>query len=158
LRQSFTFTVVDCEHQLTERSLAALDAADRILLLTELKVPALRSTQRTLSVFRRLGYLSDKLCVVVNRHQSSDVVTAGDAARLLSSDIFFNIPNDYRASTDAATDGVAITRRNPQSKLGLAYFQLAQKLAGGTLPERNRNTPANGSTSRLRQLFTRGRS
>lgn len=158
LRQSFTFSVIDCEHQLTERSLAALDAADRILLLTELKVPALRSTQRTLSVFRRLGYLSDKLCVVVNRHQSSDVVTAGDASRLLNADIFFNIPNDYRASTEASTEGVAIARRQPQSRLGVAYFQLAQKLAGGALPERHRNTPANGSTSRLRQLFTRGRS
>lgn len=157
LRQSFTFTVVDCEHKLTERSLAALDAADRILLLTELKVPALRSTQRTLSVFRRLGYLSDKLCVVVNRDQSSDVVTAGDAARLLSSDIFFNIPNDYHAGTGAAADGVAVTRRQPQSKPGMAYVQLAQKLTGATLSESNRTTPANGSTSRFRQLFTRGK-
>lgn len=157
LRQSFTFTVVDCEHQLTERSLAVLDAADRVLLLTELKVPALRSTQRTMSVFRRLGYPSDKLCVVVNRYQSSDVMSGADASRLLSADIFFNIPNDYRASSDAATDGVAIPVGQPQSRLGLAYLQLAQKLAGGTLPESAAPTRTNGSRSRLKQLFTRGR-
>jgi pilus assembly protein CpaE len=155
LRQSFTFSLIDCEHQLTERSLAALDAADRVLLLTELKVPALRSTQRTMTVFRRLGYPTDKLCVVVNRYQSSDVVSTGDAARLLNADIFFNIPNDYKASTEAATDGVAIPIRQPQSKLGLAYLQLAQKLAGGTLPEKSQG---NGSKSRLKQLFGRGRS
>jgi len=157
LRQSFTFTLIDCEHQLTERSLAALDAADRVLLLTELKVPALRSTQRTMTVFRRLGYPIDKLCVVVNRYHSSDVVSTGDAARLLNADIFFNIPNDYKASTDAATDGVAIPTRQPQSKLGVAYLQLAQKLAGGELPERSMKTPANGSRMRLKQLFGRGR-
>ena len=154
LRQSFTFSLIDCEHQLTERSLAALDAADRVLLLTELKVPALRSTQRTMTVFRRLGYPTDKLCVVVNRYQSSDVVSTGDAARLLNADIFFNIPNDYKASTEAATDGIAIPIRHPQSKLGLAYLQLAQKLAGGELPEKSQG---NGSKSRLKQLFGRGR-
>ena len=64
-------------------------------------------------------------------------MSTGDAARLLNADIFFNIPNDYKASTDAATDGVAIPIRQPQSKLGLAYLQLAQKLAGGELPERS---------------------
>jgi pilus assembly protein CpaE len=155
LRQSFTFTLIDCEHQLTERSLAALDAADRVLLLTELKVPALRSTQRTMTVFRRLGYPIDKLCVVVNRYHSSDVVSTGDAARLLNADIYFNIPNDYKASTEAATDGVAIPIRQPNSKLGLAYLQLAQKLAGGELP--SNKSQGNGSKSRLKQLFGRGR-
>jgi pilus assembly protein CpaE len=108
-----------------------------------------------MTIFRRLGYPTDKLCVVVNRYQSSDVVSTGDAARLLNADIFFNIPNDYKASTDAATDGVAIPSRQPHSKLGLAYLQLAQKLAGGELPANK--SQGNGSKSRLNQLFGRGR-
>src|SRR5687768_8769526 len=56
MKTAFHFTVLDCEHRRNDRSLAALDAADRIILLTELKVPALRSAQRMISVFRRLGY------------------------------------------------------------------------------------------------------
>ena len=55
LKGDFAFTVLDCEHHLSERTLAALDAADRVVIVTELNVPALRSAQRTLALCRRLG-------------------------------------------------------------------------------------------------------
>ena len=47
LKAAFNFSVLDCEHQLNDRTLAALDAADRIILLTELKVPANKRVQIT---------------------------------------------------------------------------------------------------------------
>jgi hypothetical protein len=83
LASHYTFTVLDIEHHLTERALAALDVVDRVLLVTQLGVVPLRSTQRTLELFQRLGYPEDKLAVVVNRHQSHDVVSSTDAERLL---------------------------------------------------------------------------
>jgi pilus assembly protein CpaE len=52
LRSHFAFTVLDCEHHMSERTVSALDLADRILLVTQLTVPALRSVQRSLSLFR----------------------------------------------------------------------------------------------------------
>ena len=109
LRSQFAFTLLDCEHHLTERTVAALDAADRILLVTELSVPALRSTQRTLALCRRLGYLDDKLCVVVNRHQSGELLTVADAEEVLQHPIFWKIPNDYRTAASALARGVPIT-------------------------------------------------
>ena len=76
LRKHFAYTVLDCEHYLTDRTLAALDAADKIVLVTQLNVAALRGTQRTIALCQRLGYGDDKLVVVVNRHQSSEVLDA----------------------------------------------------------------------------------
>src|ERR671936_2160955 len=75
LRAHFAFTVIDCEHHMSERTLAALDTADQIVLVTQLNVPALRSTQRTLALCQRLGYAADKLHIVVNRHQSGEMVS-----------------------------------------------------------------------------------
>jgi pilus assembly protein CpaE len=106
LRSQFAFTLLDCEHHLTERTVAALDAADKILLLTELSVPALRSTQRTLALCRRLGYLDEKLCVVVNRHQSGELLTVADAEEVLQHAIYWKIPNDYRTAAGALAKGV----------------------------------------------------
>ena len=63
---------------------AELDAADDILLITQLSVPGLRATQRTIALCQRLGYDEDKLRVVVNRHQTSDVLSLTDAAELLA--------------------------------------------------------------------------
>jgi Flp pilus assembly CpaE family ATPase len=67
MRAGFFYTVVDCEHHLSDRTLAAMDAADRVVLVTQLNVAALRSTQRAITVCRRLGFGEDKLVVVANR-------------------------------------------------------------------------------------------
>ena len=156
MRSAFNYSVLDCEHRLNDRTLAALDAADRIVLLTELKVPALRSAQRMISVFRRLGYPNEKLGVVVNRYQSEDVVSPGEAAEVLKSEIFFRIPNDYPTCSRASTEGVPIAVNAPQSKIAASYKQLASRLSGGTEQE-GRSSP-NGSRLKLRTMFTRKRS
>jgi pilus assembly protein CpaE len=156
MRSAFNYSVLDCEHRLNDRTLAALDAADRIILLTELKVPALRSAQRMISVFRRLGYPNEKLGVVVNRYQSEDVVSPGEAAEVLKAEIYYRIPNDYLTCSRASTEGVPIAVNAPQSKLAASYRQLASRLSGGT--EREARSSTNGSRLKLRTMFTRKRS
>src|SRR5919199_533680 len=149
LRSHFAFTVIDCEHHLSERTLAALDVADRVVLVTQLNVPALRSTQRTLALCERLGYAADKLHVVVNRHQSGDVVSTTDASQVLGCEIFFRIPNDYRTSAAALTRGVPVAEQDAASGLARSYAALASKLDGGAdSPLRDQSNGSRSSGSR----------
>ena len=158
MKSSFNSTGLDCEHRLNDRSLAAMDAADRILLLTELKVPALRAAQRMIGVFRRLGYPNDKLGVVVNRYQSEDVVSPSEAAEVLKTEIFFRLPNDYLTCSRAATEGVPVGAHAPQSKLAASYRQLAQRLSGMGEGEVHTRVGANGPRMTLKTIFQRKRS
>lgn len=153
LRQHHAFTVIDCEHALSDRTLAALDAADRVVLVTQLNVPALRSTQRTLALCERLGYANEKVLVVVNRHQAADAVSLADGAEVLGREIFFKIPNDYRTSAGALTKGVPVTEFDGSSHLAWSYDGLAGRMNGGL------SDKAAGAqrTSRLGRLFGRGR-
>jgi pilus assembly protein CpaE len=130
LRSHFAFTVLDCEHHMSERTLAAMDHADRILLVTQLNVPSLRSTQRTLALCRRLGYANDKMCVVVNRFQSGEVLSLNDALEVLKCEVFWKLPNDYRVSAGALMKGMPVAEFDSRSKLAWSYRQLAAKLAG----------------------------
>jgi pilus assembly protein CpaE len=157
LKNDFSFAVLDCERQLGDGTLAALEAADRILVVTELSVAALRSTQRILAVTRRLGYRDEKLCLVVNRYQSGEVLTATDAQDVLHHEIFWRIPNDYRTVATALTKGVPIAEHDPKSKLAASYRQLAEKL-GGPRSTTARNGNGTAGRSRLGGLFARGRS
>ena len=152
LRQHFAVTVVDCEHHLSEATLTALDAANRIVLVTQLTVPALRSTQRSLAVCRRLGYDESKLCVVINRYQSGDVLPVKDAEDLLQAQIYWKLPNDYRLSAASLTRGVPVTTEDPNSKLARSYADLVKKLSGVSTGAFTRVQEATGS-SRLRKLF-----
>jgi pilus assembly protein CpaE len=159
LRQNFLFTVLDCEHQLNDRTLGALDAADRLVLVTHLSVAALRSTQRTINLCRRLGYPNEKLCVVVNRFQSGEVLSPSDAEDVLKAEIFFKLPNDYRVASGALTNGVTVAEFEPASKLAWAFTQLAAKLGGGGQAKTNGVPHQNGAGgSRIKKLFARKRS
>jgi pilus assembly protein CpaE len=160
LRQTFLFTVLDCEHQLNERTLAALDAADRIVLVTQLNVGALRSAQRTIQLCSRLGYSKEKVCVVVNRFQSGEVLSPADAEEVLKAPIYFKLPNEYRVASAALTNGMPVAEFNPASKLGAAFSQLAGKLGGASPATTNGAHKANGTPggSRLKNLFARKRS
>ncbi len=119
-------------------------------------MPALRAAQRMIGVFRRLGYPNEKLGVVVNRYQSEDVVSPGEAAEVLKTEIFFRLPNDYPTCSRASTDGVPVAVNAPQSKLAVSYRQLANRLAGGA--EDSGAHTSNGSRMKLRTIFTRKRS
>ena len=151
LRTHFGFTVLDLEHHMSERTLAAMDAADRILLVTQLTVPSLRSTQRTLTLCRRLGYPSEKLLVIVNRHQSGEVLSLTDAAEVLKAEVFWKLPNDYRTAAAALMKGVPVAEYAPESKLAWSYTQLAARLGGIAAPA----VPEAGArpSSRLRQML-----
>jgi Flp pilus assembly CpaE family ATPase len=70
------------------------------------------------------------LRVVVNRHQSSDVLSLADGAELLGRAVFHTLPNDYRGSAAAMSAGVAVGQHDANSRLAAAYGALAARLTG----------------------------
>ncbi len=156
LRKHFAYTVLDCEHYLTERTLAALDAADKILLVTQLNVAALRSTQRTLALCDRLGYTEDRIALVVNRHQSSDVLSADEATKTLKRPIFHLLPNDFKSAEGAVSKGMPLAQFEKSSRLTQSYASLAKKIAGVT-HDVSTNGSGGGASSRLGRIFSIGK-
>src|SRR5262249_7798189 len=136
--------------------LAGLDAADRIVLVTQLTVPGVRSAKRTLDLFERLGYNDPKVVTVVNRHHGGDAVGVQDAREVLGRDVFWKIPNDYRAFSDALTRGIPVIERDPTSAVSKSLVQLAAKL-GGTGPPAAAATNGKQTPSRLGRLLRIGR-
>ena len=157
LRSHFAFTIFDCEHHLSDRTLAAMDAADRIVLVTQLNIPALRSLQRTLSVCDRLGYRDEKLVVVANRHYPADVVTTADAAGLIERQIDWKLPNDYRTASAAVTKGASVMETDPSSALARSFAGLASMLGGGLTTAHQNGRGDTTQRSRISKLFGLGR-
>lgn len=129
-RNYFDFTVLDCRHQLDTHTVNVLDAADRLLLLTEQKVPALRATQRTLNIFRRLGYSAEKICLLLNRYEADSTLTMTEAADVLKGDIFHKLPRDDSAIVQAARQRALLVEVLPQPALAREFIELARKLPG----------------------------
>lgn len=113
LRQHFAAVVLDGLRSFDERTLAALDAADRILLLLTQEVPAVRDAARCLALFRRLG-LAGKVSVVVNRFQSAQI-DAAVIAETLGVPVAARLSNDYRSVTRAMNGGVLLADVAPRA-------------------------------------------
>lgn len=157
LRAHFGYVVVDTEHYLSEGTLAALDAADRVVLVTQLSVPALRSTQRTLQLFERLGYPAGKVAVVVNRADAESALSVADAESVLGRPILWRLPNDFRACAEATTQGVPLIEYEPSSPLTRSYMNLAAKLVGSSVEDAAAGSNGAQSESRLGRLLRLGR-
>ena len=89
MRVAFAVSVAELEHQVNERTLAAFDAADRIVMVAEGSVPSLRGTQRVLRLCHRLNYPDEKMCVVVNRYDAAGTIPLADIGAILKRQIFW---------------------------------------------------------------------
>ena len=103
IRAQFPTTVVELEHQVNERTLAAFDTADRLVVVTEGSVPSLRGTQRVLRLCRRLNYPDEKMCVVVNRFDAPASLAVADISVALKREVFWKIA----ASSSSDLTGLA---------------------------------------------------
>lgn len=165
LRLNFHFVVLDLDHYIGERTIGALDASDRVILVTQLSVPALRSTQRTLDLFNRLGYPPAKVQIVVNRWNAESALTIKDAETVLGRSVSAKLPNDFSACADATTKGIPVLEHEPGSSLSSGFRRLAAELGQppanlelmvGGRSNGMANNMANGET-RKRRLFRLGR-
>ena len=92
MRDRCAVGVAELGHQVTERTLAAFDVADRIVLVTEGVVPSLRGTQRVLRLCQRLNYPDEKMCVVLNRFDAPGALSPSDVAAALRREVYWKIP------------------------------------------------------------------
>ena len=120
-------TLVDTPGILSESTRAALGAADRVLLVTDLTVPALHGCMRTLDWLRGEGVdLESTVDVIVNKHDSrSSKVTPKEASRTLGLPVRTVLPRDDAAAFEAANAGKPLAEVKPGGILERAIAELA---------------------------------
>ena len=155
LREAHAFVVVDTDHHLADATLAALDAADRILLVTQLDVPTLRGTQQALALFARLGYPERKVLLVGNREGARARRGPADAERALGRRLDVVLPNDYDPCAAAMATGQFLQRGGRHHPLATAVAQLAELLADPASPGPAAAPPAPASPALRRSPLAR---
>lgn len=130
LRQHFRHVIVDGLRGLEDLSVAALDAADAILLVVTQEVAAVRNAQRARALFRRLGYDDRRLRLVVNRLQKASKISLQLVADTVGLPVAATLANDYASLVDAVQKGAVVPESAPRSPLTRDLSSLADALAG----------------------------
>jgi pilus assembly protein CpaE len=125
LRERFDYVVIDPQHTFDSITLSALDQADDILLVLTLDIPAIRSTQRALAIFDRLGYPRHKLHVVVNRFSKQIDLDLRQVERYLGERVTGYVQSDYRTAVNSINLGQPLVISDPASRIAGELREIA---------------------------------
>jgi hypothetical protein len=108
LAARYAAAVVSLAGPPTEQVLAAFDASDRLLLLSDPSVASIRGTQRTLKLCRSLGFDAPRMAIVLRDFDDAPIAPT-DAALAFKREIFWTLPGAGATAeeSDAAYAGLA---------------------------------------------------
>src|SRR5215207_9021735 len=141
LRERFDYVVIDPQHTFDAITLAALDQADDILLVLTLDIPAIRSAQRALELFERLGYPRHKVSVVVNRFSKQIDLDLRQVERYLGERVTNFVQSDYRTAVNSINLGQPLVESEPASKIAAELRQITAQVTGAqpAVPQETRS-------------------
>ncbi len=110
-RDEYEFAVMDLPHTWSAWTCEALIASDRIVIVTQLTVAAIRETRRQIDTIRDEGIATDNVRVFLNRHDSrwGDGIRVKEAEKVLGRRFDHFISNDYKTVRRALDCGVPLT-------------------------------------------------
>ncbi len=150
LRLYYVNVVVDLWHTIEDATVAILEAADVILLVTTPEVPALYTTRRFLELLKDYPQLQDRVQLVVNRHPSKGAVDLQQIEHSLGCAAVATVPSDGFLMTTAVNEGVPLVRKNANTVFAQNVAKLATELGGERSADGRTDTGRGG-------IFSRGR-
>ena len=130
LRATHHYVVIDLPSGLSDHSLAVMDVADTILVLTALEITTIKNVRLFLEVADQLDYSRTKLRLVINRADAAQGIRIADVEASISRPIDGTIVSDGRLSVLAVNRGVPFVVSHPDSVLSRDVATLAKTLAG----------------------------
>ena len=132
LKEEFDFIVIDTAADFSSLEMAALDAADTILLLAVLEqVSSVKNVRACLEIFHSLGYDEQKVRLILNRATAKYNLQIRDVERILDYPIIRRLPNDFELVKKAVARKLPYVKMNPQALLSTETEELANILRDG---------------------------
>ena len=132
LRHMFDFVVVDTSSHLGDITLAALDLASRLILVTALSIPSVKNAKLALRLFETLSIPSSSITLVLNRCEAHTEFNKDSIESHLKFPVAIQLPHDPRTVVNSINRGVPFVVANPESEASQKIRQLVAQL----LPEK----------------------
>ncbi len=132
MKASFTHVLVDLSKSYNSLDTTTLEAADEILLLTQLDLPCLRNVVRLLTSLEALDGVSKKIKIVINRSGLDNrQISMKKAEEHIGREIYWQIPNNFSAVSEGRNNGVPLIDSSPNTAITQNIIALADKMVKG---------------------------
>jgi pilus assembly protein CpaE len=130
LKRHFTHIIIDLPHDFCDRTLAAAEASDRLMLVVEPDLISVKSAQQVLRFFQELNYGDDRTAFVLNRLGKSSVLQPEDVEMVLKQPLLSTVTNDWSALARAARKGEPLGVAHARRRITRDLQHLATCLTG----------------------------
>jgi pilus assembly protein CpaE len=127
LRERCAYIVIDTSANFAEITLAALEAADDILVLAGLDVMSLKSARVGMQTMRALDIPFSSVKFVLNRANTRVGLSEADAERAVQLKVDAALPSDILVA-ESVNRGVPVVISSPRSKFAKSIDELASSL------------------------------
>lgn len=129
--RSHDHLVIDLPRRIDSMTVAAMQRANRVVLVVQQSVTALRDAARLLSWIRmELGLSKEQLCIVVNRYEKNAPISVDDIRKTLSCDETILIPNDFQSVSECTNSGTPLLNYARNAAITKALMALETRLGG----------------------------
>ena len=126
-RRDFDYVVVDLPLALAAWQDTILGRADKLFMVTQMNVPAIRQTRRLIEILQDEGHVNLPLGVVLNRYvwRLSERAQLRQSEKALDHPFDHYLPNDHKNSLEAINRGLSLFEVRKRAPLGRAIRELA---------------------------------
>jgi pilus assembly protein CpaE len=125
LKNQFEYLVFDLPHDFSATTIAALDAADRIVLLLSPELSSVRCASIALEVFDKLNYAPEKIKLLLNWTFSGKGLARTEIEKAIKRKVDIVLPNVGDALVSALTYGKPPVFQEPNGAIGALFEDLA---------------------------------
>lgn len=129
LRETHSTAIIDCPSMtINDCTVQAFASSDKVFVVIDLSVPAVRNASRFFQLIRKLGLPPQKIEFVVNRYIKSMPLSLESAEKTLGKRIFWIFPNDFENIFASINRGVPLATFNASAPLSKNLGEFIQKL------------------------------
>ncbi len=126
MKSNFDYIIVDGGQALNPPAMKVIEMSQHILLITLLSLPCLTNTKNVLKSLAGLeAFSEDRLGLIVNRYLKKSDLTLQEAQESVRTEIFWNIPNDYKTTMSAINRGIPLHTLSPKANITKNLASLA---------------------------------
>ena len=138
LKASFSHLVIDLSKSYTPLDLAAMQAAQHVVLLTQLDLPCLRNVVRLMMSLETFPGILEKTKIVVNRSGlDKSQISVKRAEETIGREIYWQIPNNFSLVSEGRNNGVPLVQQAPKAAITLSINELAESFTNSTTTQQS---------------------
>jgi len=130
-KKLYDHVVVDCTSMyVNDCSIEVFNQSDKLFVVTDMSVPAIRNTVRLCKLIQKVGISRDKIEIIVNRFIKGGALSLSEIEKSFDKPVYWLIPNDFSDIVSSINRGVPLVKLSPGAPFSKNVADFIKKIQG----------------------------